>query len=486
MNKINRRKFIEKALLYNGSIVLGGMWFAPTLENLFFQSASDYYLPIQSDNPAIARYEKKCKGCRECITVCKEVQKVYGSYKASKTHHVCIHCGACISRCNYGALSEKYNWENVLETLEDPSKIVIASISPSVPAGIGDYFDMPAGSYLSENIVAACRDIGFDFVLDTNFSADLTIMEEAHELQKRIEGKVNMPQFTSCCPSWVKYLEIFYPSLIKHLSTTRSPISMQGAMIKTYFAQKKGINPANIVHVAITPCTSKKYEITREELTTNGQRSTDFAITTNELALMLKSRNIDLSAKKDNYDQFMGTSSGGGKLFGSTGGVMSAAIRTAHFNMTGKNPSADLLQLNEIQGLNGLKSAKVNIGGSSLNVAVCYEMRNAQVLLEQVANGTCSYDFIEVMACKGGCIGGAGQPTSDTSTLEARIRALNTADSQAATRFSHENPEIISIYKDFIGEPGSEVSEQYLHTHYTDKSALLEPILAQMEPEPAF
>lgn len=485
MDKINRRKFIEKALLYNGSIILGGFWFAPTLENLFFQSASDYYLPIQPNNPAIARYEKNCKGCRECIAVCKEVQKVYGTYKASKTHHVCIHCGACISHCTHGAMSEKYNWQDVLQAIDDPAKIVIASVSPSVPAGIGDYFGIPSGSYLSEDITGACRNLGFDYVLDTNFSADLTIMEEAHELQKRIQGKNNMPQFTSCCPAWVKYVEIFYPSLVSHLSTTRSPIGMQGAMVKTYFAQKKGIDPKNIIHVAIAPCTAKKYEITREELMTNGMRSTDIAITTNELAMMLKSRNVELSARKEPFDQFMGTASGAGKLFGTTGGVMSAAIRTAHFNITGKNPPADLLDLKQIQGLEGMKTATVNIGGTPLKVAVCYEMRNAQVLLDQVASGSCEYDFIEVMSCKGGCIGGAGQPTSDINNLEARIKALNTVDSQAATRFCHENPEIISIYKDFIGKPGSTVSEQYLHTHFTDKSSLLEPILAQMQLEPA-
>jgi ferredoxin hydrogenase len=382
-------------------------------------------------------------------------------------------------------MSEKYHWQDVLKAIDDSSKIVIASISPSVPAGIGDFFGIPSGSYLSEDITGACRNLGFDHVLDTNFSADLTIMEEANELQKRIMEGGNMPQFTSCCPAWVKYVEIFYPSLVKHLSTTRSPISMQGAMVKTYFAQKNNIDPQNIVHVAITPCTSKKFEITREELVTNGMRSTDIAITTNELALMLKSRNIDLSARKDAYDLLMGTASGGGKLFGNTGGVMSAAIRTAHFNLTGKNPPADLLELNEIKGLEGLKSATVNIADTKLKVAVCYEMRNAQVLLDQVANGSCEYDFIEVMACKGGCIGGAGQPTSDVTKLEDRIKALNTADSQAATRFAHENPEIISLYKDLLGKPGSEVAEKYLHTHFTDKSDLLVPILAERQLEPA-
>lgn len=482
MNKINRRKFIEKAI-YNGSIVLGASWFNPWLENIFLQSSSDYYIPIQDDNPSIVRYEKKCKGCRQCIEACKEVQRVYGTYKASKTHHVCIHCGTCIINCDKGALSEKYNWQDVLNAIDDPSKIVIASVSPSVPAGIGDYFGMPSGSYLSENIIGACRNLGFDFVLDTNFSADLTIMEEAHEFQQRLKGGFHIPQFTSCCPAWVKYVEIFYPSLVNNLSTTRSPVIMQGSMVKTYFAKKHCIDFKNIVHVIITPCTAKKYEITREELTTDGMPCTDIAITTHELALMLKSRNIDLLAQKDSYDSLMGTASGGGKIFGNTGGVIRAALRTVYFNITGKNPPPDLVELNQIQGLNGLKSATVNIGDITLNVAVCYEMRNAKILLDQAMNGSCDYDFVEVMACKGGCVGGAGQPPSGANNLEDRIRALNSADVNAATRFCHENPEILTIYKDFLGEPGGKIAKQYLHTHYTDKSNLLVPVLEDKEVE---
>lgn len=479
MNKINRRKFLEKAILYNGSIVFGASWFTSGFNYLFPQSASDYYLPIQPDNPSIARYEKNCKGCRECIPVCRDVQKVYGTYNSSKTHHVCINCGACLRHCKYGAMSEKYNWEDVLAAIDDPSKIVIASISPAVPAGIGDYFEMPAGSYLSGNIISACRSIGFDYVLDTNFSADLTIMEEAHELQKRIEEKASMPQFTSCCPAWVKYVEMYYPSLINHLSTTKSPIGMQGTLVKTYFAQKNELDPENIIHVAIAPCTAKKYEITREELGINGMPSTDFVLTTNELAMMVKSRDVDLSSADGTFDPLMGTASGGGKLFGNTGGVMTAAIRTAHFNITGKNPSGDLIELKDVQGLSGMKSAEVNIDGTTVKVGVCYEMRNAQPLLEQIIAGTCDYDFIEVMACAGGCVGGAGQPALTPEILASRIKALESADSQATTRFCHENPEIKAIYKEFLGEPGGPVAEQYLHTEYFDKSSLLEPALAE-------
>jgi iron-only hydrogenase group A len=484
MNKINRRKFIQKSLIYNGAIFFGATWISPFLSNLFLPSSVDYYLPIQESNPAIARYEKKCTGCRACIETCKEKQTVYGTYKSSKTNHVCIHCGTCIKTCEKGALSEKYHYQKVFDAINDPSKIVIGSVSPSVPAGIGDYFGMPSGSYLPENIVGACRAIGFDYLLDTNFSADLTIMEESNELQKRIQEKAELPQFTSCCPAWVKYVEIYYPSLLKHLSTTRSPIIMQGAMVKSYFANKKGIDPKNIIHVAITPCSAKKYEITREELTTDSMPSTDIAITTNELAIMLKSRNIDLVNQKGKYDSLMGSASGGGIIFGNTGGVMRAALRTVHYNITGKNPPADLLELKQIQGLSGLREATVQIGKVSLNVAVCYEMRNAKVLLDQVMNGSCKYNFIEVMACQGGCIGGAGQPANETN-LELRMSALNSADSKAATRYSHENPEVKAIYKDFIGSVGGTKAEKYLHTSFNDKSSLLLPVLVEKQLEPS-
>ncbi|MDY0098083.1 MAG: [FeFe] hydrogenase, group A [Bacteroidales bacterium] len=483
MSKINRREFIEKVLLFNGSVFLGAGFIEPWMYEFFQQSAVDYYVAIQENNPSILRFEKKCKGCRDCIDACRDKQLVFGTYKQTKTHHVCIHCGTCIMACDRGALVEKYHWQNVLDAIDDPSKIVIASVSPSVPAGIGDHYGFPSGSYLPENIIGACRAIGFDYVLDTNFSADLTIMEEAKELQHRIKGKGMMPQFTSCCPAWVKYVEIFYPSLLPHLSTTRSPIIMQGSMVKTYFAGKKGLDPANIVHVAITPCTAKKYEITRPELTVDGMPSTDISITTNELAMMLKSRKVDLVDKKSSYDSLMGIASGGGALFGNTGGVMQAALRTAYYNMTRRNPPAGLVDLKEVKGLNGFKEASLTIGKKKLNVAVCYEMRNAKIVLDQVMNGSCKYDFIEVMACQGGCVGGAGQPPKTIADLENRIKALENADVHAATRFCHENPEIKAIYKNFLGRVGGPKAHKYLHTAYNDKSALLIASTQEKVPE---
>ena len=384
------------------------------------------YLPIQEDNPAIALWKKKCEECGDCIEACATKQTVFGTYLASSSKHVCIHCGSCIIECEEKAITEKYHWQDVLAAIDDPSKIVIASVSPSVRVGIGDYFDMAAGSYLVENMVGACRAVGFNYVLDTNFSADLTIMEEAGELQKRIEQKTDLPQFTSCCPAWVKYVEIYYPSLLGNLSTVKSPIAMQGSLVKSYFAQKTGIDPRNIVHVAITPCSAKKYERTREELVTDGLPGTDIVITTRELAKMLKNRKISLTAQTGNFDPLMSSASGAGIIFGNTGGVMRAALRTAHFNITGSNPVGNLLELKQVQGLTGLKEAKVAIGSATLNVAVCYEMRNAKRLLDQVKNGTCKYDFIEVMACKGGCVGGAGQHAG-SDKIEKRISSLNSA-----------------------------------------------------------
>jgi NADH-quinone oxidoreductase subunit G len=471
MNKISRRKFIKKSCIYNASVIVGTYWLS-SCEKGFGRPSGIDYLPIQSDNPAIARLQKKCEDCGDCTEVCRETQKVFGTYQAGATHHVCIHCGACIASCEEGALTLKYNWQDVLDAIDSPSKTVIASVSPSVRVGIGDYFGMAAGSFLPENIVGACRAAGFDYVLDTNFSADLTIIEEASELQKRIQEKSGIPQFTSCCPAWVKYVEIYYPSLLKHLSTARSPVSMQGSLVKSYFAQKMSIDPNSIIHVAITPCTAKKYEITREELTTNSMRSTDIVITTSELAFLLKKRNINIASQRGTFDTLMSAASGGGIIFGNTGGVMRAALRTAHYNITGFNPPANMLELQKIQGLTGLKEASVTIGTVSLNIAVCYEMRHAKILLDQVINGSCKYDFIEVMACKGGCVGGAGQPAG-SSRIEKRISALNTADNRALTRYSHENPEIKAIYRDLLGDVGGTEAIKYLHTTFNDKSDLL-------------
>jgi ferredoxin hydrogenase len=474
MKNVDRRKFIRNVFAYNATLILGANLLGACSKDVLgspFDTELEY-LPIQNDNPAISLNMQKCEECGDCIEACAEKQKVFGTYPASSTNHVCIHCGTCIMKCEEGALSAKSHWQEVINAIDNPSKTVIISVSPAVRVAIGDYFDLAKGLFLIENIVGSCRAVGFDYVLDTNFSADLTIIEEAYELQKRIQENTLIPQFTSCCHAWVKYVEIYYPSLLDYISTVRSPIGMQGSLVKSYFAQKNGLDPNNIIHVAVAPCSAKKYEITREELTTDGLPSNDIVITTKELALLLKSRNIDLTAQTGSFDSLMGAASGAGIIFGNTGGVMRAALRTAYFNITGVNPPANLLELQEIQGLVGLKQATVTIGEAKLKVAVCYEMRSAELLLDQVRNGNCSYDFIEVMACKGGCVGGAGQPTTN-SVIEKRIRALNIADMEATTRYCHENPEITAIYSDFLGEAGSPMAKKYLHTTYNDKSSML-------------
>jgi ferredoxin hydrogenase len=483
MNNIKRRRFIKRVILYNTSALFGASILNACSKESFGEnpglesegpllSKKLEYLPIQSDNPSIALWKKKCEECGDCIEACAQKQKVFGTYNASPSKHVCIHCGACISACEEGALSEKYNWQNVLDAINDPSKIVVASISPAVRVAIGDYFNMQTGAFLPGNVVGACRAVGFDYVLDTNFSADLTIMEEAAELQKRLSENDGIPQFTSCCPAWIKYVEMYYPSLINNLSTVRSPISMQGAMVKSYFAQKKGIDARNIIHVAVAPCTAKKYEITREELSTDYMPSSDIVITTNELAILMRQKNVNLSGQSGSFDQLMGAGSGAAIIFGNTGGVMRAALRTAYFNIMGVNPPANLMELKQVQGFSGLRAAQVTIGTVTLNVAVCYEMRNAIKLLEQVRSNTCKYQFIEVMACKGGCIGGAGQH-ADSDKLEKRMKALNTADVKASNRYCHENPEIKMVYQDFLGDVGGDQAKKYLHTTYSDKSNLL-------------
>lgn len=486
MKKIDRRKFIKNFIIGNVSIIAGYNLLTSCSEVFKGEIIGDpiteeekkiivntlKYVPIQNNNPAIARWANECERCRKCVEACTTRQLVYGTYQATETKHVCIHCGTCLKRCEEHAITEKYNWQEVLAAIDNPSKVVIASISPAVRVGIGDYFGFETGSFLVSNLIGACRKLGFDYVLDTNFSADLTIMEEAAELQKRVADGSFLPQFTSCCPAWVKYVEIYYPSLLKHISTVKSPISMQGSIVKSYFATKKGLDPNNIVHVAITPCTAKKYEITRDELGVDGLKTTDYVITTNELAKMLKNRNVTIASQTGTFDNLMGKASGAGIIFGNTGGVTKAALRTAYYNLTGSNPPSNLIDLTQVNGMVGMKSADVIIGSTTLKVAVCYEMRNAKMLLDQVMSGTCKYHFIEVMACEGGCVGGAGQPAGSSTVLK-RINSLSSADAQATTRFCYENPEIKLLYTDFLGQVGGTKAKKYLHTSYNNKSSLL-------------
>ena len=441
-------------------------------------------VPIELDNPSICRKEELCIKCGQCRDVCTKDIGVHGTYNFAQTggKAICINCGQCANVCPTASITEVYEYEKVKEAIKDPNKIVIVSTSPSVRVALGEEFGMPKGSFVQGKMVALLRALGADYVLDTNFAADLTIVEEASELVERITKKTKpLPQFTSCCPAWVKFAETYYPEMIPNISSAKSPIGMQGPTIKTYFAKKMGIDPERIVNVALTPCTAKKFEIRREEMNAAGKklgkpemRDMDQVITTRELAIWAKESGIDLNSQDSEYDSLMGQASGAGVIFGNTGGVMEAALRTAYFYITGKQPEGKLLDLQPVRGYDGLREASLEINGMTVNVAVVYGTANARKMIELVKKGEKDYHFIEVMTCPGGCIGGGGQPkdfaVDANESRKARIESLYKRDASLAVRSSHENPEIKQLYQDFYGKPLSELAEKMLHTIYTDRS----------------
>ena len=448
----------------------------------------DVRVPIEPDNPSICRDESLCIKCGQCKNVCSGPIGVHGTYDLENTKDtaVCIHCGQCANVCPVSSITEKMEYQNVKEMISNPDKIVIFSTSPSVRIALGEEFGMADGSFVQGKMVALLRKLGADYVLDTNFSADLTIVEEASELLERIKkGNKPLPQFTSCCPAWVKYAEMYHPELLPNISSAKSPIGMQGPTIKTYFAKKMGIDPAKIVNVAVTPCTAKKYEIRRQEMNASGKylemddlRDMDYVITTRELAKWEKEENIAFAQLPDEeYDKLMGEASGAGVIFGNTGGVMEAALRTAYSYITGEKAPEQLYELQPVRGMEAIKTASLKIKDLEVNVAVIYGTANVDVFLKQMKEEGKQYHFIEVMTCPGGCIGGGGQPKG---TLEKgdelrkkRIEGLYQKDSQMKLRNSHENQEIIDLYADFYGKPLSELAEKMLHTDYEDKSNLL-------------
>ncbi|MEG1582108.1 MAG: [FeFe] hydrogenase, group A [Clostridia bacterium] len=440
-------------------------------------------VPIEKGNVALERREDKCIHCGICKKVCTEKLSVCGFYNLDKNgdHPICLHCGQCINSCPTGALSEDLEYPFVKEAIDNKDKIVIFSISPSVRTSLGEEFNMADGTDVEGKAITLLRKLGGDYILDTNFSADLTVMEEASELIERITNKSKpLPQMTSCCPAWVKFVEIFYPEMIPNLSSVRSPIGMQGATIKTYFAEKMHINPVNIVNVCVTPCTAKKFEIRREEMNKSSivnnmpMRDMDYCITVRELAKIAKEKGIDFTKLEDGkFDKFMGESSGAGDVFGATGGVMEASLRTAYKLITKKNPPKKLLNLKELRGNRNIKEATINIGEIELRVCVVYGTACARSVIEDIKSNKREYDFIEVMACPSGCIGGGGQPKKmamNEELLSQRANVLYDKDKNKKIRFCHENPEIIALYKDFYKEPLSNLAKLLLHTNYTDRS----------------
>ena len=442
-------------------------------------------VPIEEDNPSIVRWEEKCIRCGMCKNVCTNLMGVHGTYTLEETggKAICIYCGQCANVCPVDSITERDECPQVRQAVADPDKVVVVSTSPAVRASLGEEFGLEPGAFVEGKMVALLRALGADYVLDTNFAADLTIVEEASELVRRItQGDRPLPQFTSCCPGWVHYAEIYAPELLPHLSTAKSPIGMQGATVKTYFAQKMGLDPKQIVHVALTPCTAKKFEIRREEMhgaadfyNAPGMRDTDQVITTRELARWAREENVDWEALEDSaYDSLMGQASGAGVIFGNTGGVMEAALRTAYEYLTGEQAPAALLQLSPVRGYEGVREAQVNVGEHKLQVAVIYGTANVPGFLESMKQKGKQYHFVEVMACPGGCIGGGGQPKdlmkNADETRKSRIAALYQRDGAMELRTSHTNPEIQAVYETFYGHPLSERAEAMLHTTYIDQS----------------
>ena len=445
-------------------------------------------VPIEADNPAIRRIENICIKCGQCRDICRDYISVLGYYDLSKTNDtaVCIHCGQCANVCPVSSITETPEMDAVIAAAKDPDKVLIVSTSPSVRVSLGEAFGMQRGSFVEGKMIALLRKLGADYVLDTNFAADMTIVEEASELVERLTTHNKpLPQFTSCCPAWVKFAEIYYPELLPNISSAKSPIGMQGPTIKTYFAKKMGIDPKKIVNVALTPCTAKKFEIRRGEMNASarylelpGLRDMDHVITTRELADWAKKADIDFSTLEDSkFDKLMGEASGAGVIFGNTGGVMEAAVRTAYEFVTHEPAPKELYTLEPVRGMQEIREAAVEIGTLRLQLAVIYGTSNVRRFLSMAKESGKHYDFIEVMTCPGGCIGGGGQPKADVeerrTMVDSRIESLYKRDAQMKLRKSHENPELKQLYEEFYKKPLSPIAEEMLHTSYTDRSGLL-------------
>lgn len=436
---------------------------------------------IDKKNPSIARDSAKCIECRRCIKACDELQSVkalstskrgikMGVGTENNTPLECTYCGQCTSHCPTGALIEKNNLPELIKILKQKDKILIAQIAPSVRATLGEEFGMLPGSLVTGKMISALRECGFEKVFDVNVGADLTITEEAEELVGRIKNrtpKEPLPLFTSCCPAWVLFVEQHYPELIPNLSTARSPHLMMSSLIRSYYALKNKIDPKKIVLVSVMPCTAKKYEIERPEFSKNGIKEIDFVITTRELAHLIKALKIPfLDLPEGNFDPTFSESSGASYLFGASGGVAEAAARTAHFYLTGK--SLPQLEIEEARGLKGIKEIELKIGKINLRIGVIFGLNNARKIAEEVLAGKSRYDFIEVMACPGGCIGGGGQPIPQNNEIrKRRSGALFAFDKKSGLRESHKNPTIKKLYEEFLYEPNSRKARKFLHTcHY--------------------
>ncbi len=452
-------------------------------EKTVYEGTKNIY-EIDDKSPSIVRDPNKCILCRRCVSMCNKVQKIgaigvtergFNSCVSTAGHNSlndvnCTFCGQCIEVCPTGALREKDSTQIVWDKINDKNTYVIVQTAPSVRVALGEEFGMPIGTNVEGKMVNALKQMGFDKVFDTNTGADFTIVEEGTEFIKRLQNNDNLPMITSCCPGWVKYIEMNYPENIGHLSSCKSPHEMFGALLKTYYAKKEGIDPSKMFVVSVMPCIAKKYERQREEM----KQDVDAVITTRELARMIKQAKIDFVNLEDaKFDDPMGEATGAAAIFGVTGGVMEAALRSVSEIVTGK--PLDKISFEQVRGESGIKRAEIEIGDKKVKVAVAHGLANAQTIMEEIKSGKADYQFVEIMACPGGCITGGGQPIKNAKIQEEvdihkkRAEAMYSIDEKSVIRKSHENPVLKQIYKEFLGEPNGELAHKLLHTHYSKK-----------------
>lgn len=441
--------------------------------------------PVDDRSPSIVRDPNKCILCGRCMAICKNVQgigvlsmaergidtEILPAFGISFEEAPCIFCGQCINACPTAALTEKSEIEKVWEALEDESMHVVVQVAPAVRAALGEEFGMPIGASVTKQMYTSLRMLGFDKVFDTNFAADLTILEEGTELLERIKSGGKLPMITSCSPGWIRYVEIYHSDLLEHVSSCKSPQQMMGSVLKTYYARLNNLDPKKIFSVSVMPCTAKKYEASKDEMKSGYGRDVDAVLTTRELARMIKEASLDFtSLEPSKADEIFGDYTGAGVIFGATGGVMEAAIRTLADILEGAEIKE--IEYEAVRGLEGIKEASVDVGGLTVKVAVAHGTDNARKLLELIREGKADYHFIEVMACPGGCVNGGGQPTvfpfdrEKYNVKQLRARALYKEDAELPLRKSHLNTSVQKLYSDFLGKPGSHKAHELLHTLY--------------------